>query len=50
MIFVLGAGIYLTFNVFFKVESFAVSGSDKYSINQVIQATQIQIGDNLFKN
>jgi cell division septal protein FtsQ len=49
MIFVLGAGIYLTFNVFFKVESFAVSGSDKYSTNQVIQATQIQTGDNLFK-
>ncbi|MBC8570104.1 cell division protein FtsQ/DivIB [Zongyangia hominis] len=49
MIFVLGAGIYLTFNVFFKVESFAVSGSDKYSTNQVLQATQVNLGDNLFK-
>ena len=34
--------------VFFKVESIEVSGNQRYTQEEVIQATGIQIGDNLF--
>ena len=50
LLFVLavGAGVILSLTVFFKIESISASGSSKYSAEQIIAATGIKKGDNLF--
>ncbi len=50
LLFVLavGVGVILSLTVFFKIESISASGSSKYSAEQIITATGIKKGDNLF--
>ena len=50
LLFVLavGVGVILSLTVFFKIESISASGSSKYSAEQIIAATGIKKGDNLF--
>lgn len=44
MIFALGFGV----TVFFKVETITVEGNSHYSADEIISASQIQLGSNLF--
>lgn len=41
-------GIALSLTVFFHIETIAVSGDEIYNNEQIIEASQIQIGDNMF--
>ena len=40
--------IVVAITLFFKVEAITVSGQDRYTAQQVQDATGIQIGDNLY--
>lgn len=45
----LGAALYFGATVFFQVETVAVSGNSRYTQEQIVQAADIQTGDNLFR-
>ena len=40
--------VVLTLSLFFKVQHFEISGTEKYSVSQIREASGIQEGDNLF--
>lgn len=47
-ILILSVGIVLSLTVFFHIETVAVSGDAVYSNEQIVEASQIEIGDNMF--
>lgn len=49
VLFVLCAGVLLVANVFFKVEVVEVTGLTKYTAQEIIDASGIQVGDSLVK-
>lgn len=48
LLLAVGAGVILSLSVFFKIESISASGSSKYSAEEIIAASGIKKGDNLF--
>ena len=48
LLLAVGAGVILSLTVFFKIESISASGSSKYSAEEIIAASGIKKGDNLF--
>lgn len=48
ILIVLAVGIALSLTVFFHIESVAVSGDEIYNNEQIVEASQIVIGDNMF--
>lgn len=48
VLLVLSVGIALSLTVFFHIETVAVSGDEIYNNEQIVEASQIQIGDNMF--
>jgi len=48
-VFVLGLGAFLCLTVLFEVEEITVVGSDKYTAEEIIAASGIEPGDNLFR-
>ena len=49
MMVALTAGVVLSLTVFFKIGEVTVTGSNRYPRNEIIQATHVEIGDNLFR-
>lgn len=49
LFFLLAAGITLSLTVFFEVESISVIGTDKYTQEEIIATSGLQVGENLFR-
>jgi len=49
ILFVLAAGAILSLTTFFKIEAVSVAGTDHYSEEEMIAASGIQSGENLFR-
>ena len=49
LIFMLAAGVILSLTVFFQIEDVAVIGVDKYEPDDVVEASGVQVGDNLLR-
>jgi len=49
LVFVLAAGIAFSMNAFFQVEDISVIGTERYDLDQIIEISGIQAGDNLLR-
>lgn len=49
VLIIMGIGVALSFTVFFKLDTITVTGSNKYTKEQIVSTSSIKMGENLFR-